>query len=196
MSWWKQRDEMREESLAFAIPAWLSEFEKTLPRKLRGDDEAMGYAIALSAVNVKEGSGGPFGAVIVDAATGEVLSVGANLVLSAKLSVLHAEIVAILRAQKKLESYSLGGQGRSATLYTSAEPCAMCMGAIPWSGIGRVVCAASDEDVRAIGYDEGDKPGNWQAAYERRGIKVTCDFMREPAVKVMRDYAAKGGVIY
>ena len=196
MSWWKQGDGGREASLGFAVPAWLLAFEKTLPRKLHGDEEAMGYAIALSAENVKEGSGGPFGAVIVDSATGEVLSIGANLVLSAKSSVLHAEIVAILRAQKKLESFSLGGQGRSATLYTSAEPCAMCMGAIPWSGISRVVCAASDEDVRAIGYDEGDKPGNWQAAYEKRGIKVTCHFMRDPAVKVLRDYAANGGVIY
>ena len=196
MSWWKKIDGNIEESLAFAIPAWILEFEKTLPRKLRGDEEAMGVAIALSAANVKEGSGGPFGAVIVDSATGELLSVGANLVLSAKSSVLHAEIVAILRAQKKLESYSLRSQGRSATLYTSAEPCAMCMGAIPWSGLGRVVCAASDEDVRAIGYDEGDKPGNWQAAYEKRGIKVTCHFMRDPAVKVLRDYAANNGILY
>lgn len=196
MSWWKQRDGKREESLAFVIPEWLSEFEETMPRKLCGDAEAMGYAIALSAENVKEGSGGPFGAVIVDSATGEVLSVGANLVLSAKSSVLHAEIVAILRAQKKLESFSLSGQGRSATLYTSAEPCAMCMGAIPWSGIDRVVCAATDEDVRAIGYDEGDKPGNWQAAYGKRGIKATCGFLRDSAVKVLRDYAAKGGIIY
>lgn len=81
-------------------------------------------------------------------------------------------------------------------LYTSAEPCAMCMGAIPWSGVDRVVCAAADADVRAIGFDEGDKPGDWVAACRRRGIAVASGVLRDEAVAVLLAYQASGGVVY
>lgn len=79
---------------------------------------------------------------------------------------------------------------------SSAEPCAMCLAAIPWSGARRLVCGARDEDVRAIGFDEGDKPGAWLEHYHRRGIQVTRDVMRPQAVQLLARYQAEGGVVY
>ena len=96
-------------------------------------------------------------------------------------------IVAIASAQQRLGHYDLrqavpGG----CALFSSAEPCAMCMGAIPWSGIERLVYAASDEDARAVGFDEGHKPADWIAGYAWRGIQVTSDVMREEAAAMLR----------
>ena len=72
----------------------------------------------------------------------------------------------------------------------------MCMGAIPWSGVHRIVVAARDEDVRAIGFDEGVKPIDWIDVYRRRGIDVTRDVLRDDAVAVLRAYAQGGGLLY
>ena len=197
MSWWKKSDSDELNTLSFKMPQWLVEWERTLPRKFVGDEAAMRVAVSAATLNVEKGTGGPFGAVLVESETGALLSVGANLVIPARSSVLHAEIVAVMRAQQAVKFHSVGGSGAiAATLYTSAEPCAMCMGAIPWSGIRRVVCGASDADVRAIGFDEGDKPADWIAAYEKRGIAVTVGVLQDEASKVLRDYKEHGGVMY
>lgn len=117
--------------------------------------------------------------------------------VSSGSSVLHAEMVAIMRAQLHRRFHKVGGvSDLPTTLYTSAEPCAMCMGAIPWSGINRVVCGASDSDVRQTGFNEGDKPFGWIAAYALRGISVTAGVLRREAVRVLEDYQRAGGVIY
>ncbi len=72
----------------------------------------------------------------------------------------------------------------------------MCMGAIPWSGVSRVVIAARDEDVRAIGFDEGVKPIDWMGVYARRGISVCRDVQRDESIAVLRTYAERGGLLY
>ena len=72
----------------------------------------------------------------------------------------------------------------------------MCLGAIPWSGVRRVVCGARDADARAVGFDEGDKPTDWVAGLMRRGIDVQRDVCRAAATQVLRDYVAGGGVFY
>jgi tRNA(Arg) A34 adenosine deaminase TadA len=72
----------------------------------------------------------------------------------------------------------------------------MCAGAIPWSGVVRVVTGALDADVRAIGFDEGAKPEAWAEALRERGIEVTEGVQREAAVAVLKGYAALGGTIY
>lgn len=197
MSWWKKSDSNKLDTLSFKMPQWLVEWERRLPRKLVGDEAAMRVAISAAAMNIEMGTGGPFGAVLVASEAGALLSVGVNLVVSAQSSMLHAEVLAIMRAQHSARFHGVGGASAiSTTLYTSAEPCAMCMGAIPWSGIRRVVCGASDADVRAIGFDEGDKPTNWVSAYEKRGIAVTVGVFRDEASKVLRDYKEHGGAIY
>jgi tRNA(Arg) A34 adenosine deaminase TadA len=81
-------------------------------------------------------------------------------------------------------------------LVTSCEPCAMCFGAVPWSGVTSLVCGARKDDAQLAGFDEGDKPENWAAALERRGIRVTQDLLRDEARQVLRDYSASDGTIY
>jgi tRNA(Arg) A34 adenosine deaminase TadA len=81
-------------------------------------------------------------------------------------------------------------------LVSSTEPCAMCLGAIPWSGVRGLVCGARDEDARAAGFDEGTKPANWAKALDERGIEVVRDVLRDEAREVLRSYVSGGGTIY
>ncbi len=182
--------------VAIALPDWLTAWMAALPQRLDDDAAAMAIAIEAGHRNVAARTGGPFGATVVDSETRTLLSVGVNLVVRNQASVLHAEVVALTLAQQRAGCDNLGAQGRTATLYSSAEPCAMCLAAIPWSGARRLVCGARDEDVRAIGFDEGDKPGAWLEHYRRRGIQVTRDVMRPQAVQLLTRYQAEGGVVY
>ena len=72
----------------------------------------------------------------------------------------------------------------------------MCLGAIPWSGVRRVVCGARGADACAIGFDEGAKPADWVAALTGRGIEVLRDVLRDEAQAVLRHYAESGRNIY
>jgi len=183
--------------LIFRIPDWLTEWEATLPKTVENDETAMQVALKAARMNVEQHTGGPFGAIVVDETDRSIFSVGVNLVVFSRSSVLHAEMVAMMRAQLRRRFHRVGGASHvRTTLYTSAEPCAMCMGAIPWSGIDRVVCGASDADVRKTGFDEGHKPPDWVAAYALRGIAVTTDVLRSEAVCVLEDYRRAGGVVY
>jgi tRNA(Arg) A34 adenosine deaminase TadA len=184
-------------TIEIPLPAWVRPFLAAAPRSCADDDQAMALAIALAQENSRRGTGGPFGALVLESSNGRVLAAGVNLVVASRCSIAHAEMVALCLAQQGLGGYDLataipGG----ATLVSSAEPCAMCMGAVPWSGIGRLVCGARDEDARAAGFDEGDKPTDWVAAYQRRGIAVTRDCLRPQARAVLLDYAGAGGLIY
>ena len=119
---------------------------------------------------------------------------GVNLVVPLGCAVAHAEMVAIVIAQRLMGTHDLGGAGLPPfELVTSTEPCAMCLGALPWSGIRRLACGARDEDARAVGFDEGDKPANWPGLLERRGIGVTRDVRRGEAAAVLRQYVDNGG---
>ncbi len=157
----------------------------------------MSLAIELSARNVSEGTGGPFGAAIFESDSGRLVSVGVNAVVPNTCSHAHAEMMAIARGQAILGVYDLGGPGLPEhELVTSCQPCAMCFGAIPWSGIRRLICAASDEEARAIGFDEGPLVEDWVDALQQRGIEVVTGLMREQAAAVLRQYGSSGGEIY
>lgn len=174
------------------LPAWVHDV--TLPAVLATREQRMRYVLDLATENIRRG-GGPFASAIFNTDTGVCIGKGVNLVQAYACSILHAEMVAIIEAESALASYSLSQYG-AFELFTSAEPCAMCLGAIPWSGVRRVVCAARDEDVRAIGFDEGRKPQPWMEALTSRGIDVVRDVLRSEAVSVLNAYAASGGVIY
>jgi tRNA(Arg) A34 adenosine deaminase TadA len=150
--------------------------------------------IELARTNVARQTGGPFGAAVFDSETGEVIAAGVNLVVSAHAALAHAEMLAISLAGQALESFDLGV--RATELVSSTEPCAMCLGAIPWSGVRRLVCGARDEDARRIGFDEGDKPADWIGLLRRRGIEVVRDVFRSEATAVLDEYARAGGPIY
>jgi len=153
----------------------------------------MRLAIALARENVAHG-GSPFGAVVC---TGDrILAAGVNCVLSSGLSIAHAEIVALCRTQERLRRPNLPPAPPPLTLYTSAEPCCQCFGAVFWAGVTRLVCAATTSDTESIGFDEGPKPERWTEELERRGIEVTLELCRDQAVAVLEEYAHRGGPIY
>jgi tRNA(Arg) A34 adenosine deaminase TadA len=129
--------------------------------------------------------------------SGRLVAAGVNLVVYEGCSIRHAEMIALMLAQKSVGTFDLGAVGiPGCELVTSAEPCAMCLGAIPWSGVRRLVSGARGEDVEAIGFDEGSKPDGWGGELERRGIEVIRDCCRDEAVAVLREYAGKGGPLY
>jgi tRNA(Arg) A34 adenosine deaminase TadA len=110
------------------------------------------------------------------------------------MSIAHAEIVALMRAQLSLQAGLL--VAGPLTLYTSTEPCCQCYGAVVWSGITRLVCGARTADAEAIGFDEGPKPARWQEELERRGIRVTEGLCVDEAREVLQRYIDRGGRIF
>jgi tRNA(Arg) A34 adenosine deaminase TadA len=176
------------------LPQWFKRQAK--PRRLPLIEERMEFVIDLARANIGHRTGGPFGAAVFDD-TGNLVSAGVNLVETANCSILHAEMIAIALAQKALGRYDLSdGKRLVYELVTATEPCAMCFGAVPWSGISRLACGARDADARALGFDEGPKMVRWQAALAERGITVVRDLLRKEAAAVLNEYKAAGGTIY
>jgi len=175
--------------VTLVCPDWVEELDWTTPRQ--SDEARMALAIEISRRNVAEKTGGPFGSAIFDK-SGALVSVGMNLVVGAHNSTAHGEMVAFQLAGARRETHRLGGL----ELFTSCEPCAMCLGATLWSGVDRVVCAATGEDARAIGFDEGPVfDASWKYL-EDRGVRTVRGVMRDEAKRVLDDYLTHGGVIY
>lgn len=184
-----------EDRCEFALPGWVGPFIADWPELLPSTQERMRLAIALSKQSVLRATGGPFGALVVDERDGRLVSVGVNLVTTAGLSVAHAEIVALSLAQAAVGRWNLSHAG-SLQLVTSCEPCAMCFGALPWSGIKSLVCGARKQDAEDAGFDEGDKPDAWVGSLQRRGIAVERGVLRQEAASVLAYYHDIGGPIY
>lgn len=183
------------EKCSVELPAWVRIFLDSWQEPLLTVSQRMQLAIALAEENVRQKSGGPFAALVVKEGSGELLSVGLNLVTTAGLSVAHAEIVALSLAQSALAHWDLS-RAENLQLVTTCEPCAMCFGALPWSGIKSLVCGARKKDAEASGFDEGDKPDHWVRSLQRRGIVVQCSVLRSEAVRVLEQYRDNGGTIY
>lgn len=179
------------------LPAWAVAFAGTLPVRLESDTERMRAAIELSRRNSEAGTGGPFGALVVVSATGEVISLGVNRVEPEHCSSAHAEIVALSLAQRRIAHWNLAEalQG-PLELVSSCEPCAMCLGAIPWSGVRRLVCGAARADAEAAGFDEGERPSDWTGVLNRRGIEVATGILQAHAAAILKQYAESGSTIY
>lgn len=124
-------------------------------------------AIELAAENVKTGKGGPFGAVIVK--NGEVIATGVNLVTNNNDPTAHAEITAIREATSKLNNFQLDG----CTLYSSCEPCPMCLGAIYWARPERIVFASSKNDAADVGFDDAFIYDEIALPIEERKLKTS-----------------------
>jgi len=177
------------------LPGWLDPFMDEWNEPLDTIEQRMKLAVALSAENVRHHSGGPFGAIVVEEQGSRLLSVGVNLVTTLELSLAHAEMVALSLAQSAERNWNLGAASR-VQLVTSCEPCAMCFGAVPWSGVGSIVWGASKEEAEAAGFDEGDKPDNWVESLERRGITTQGGVLHQEAAAVLARYAHRDGAIY
>ena len=188
---------MRFPQLVLRLPDWLEEALQDPGRVYLTAEERMMAVIRLAQLNVEHGTGGPFGAAIFEHEEGKLLAPGVNLVVPMSCSVAHAEIVAIAIAQRMVGCFDLGGLGMPGyELVTSTEPCAMCLGAVAWSGVRWLVCGARDEDARRVGFDEGPKPTGWQQALEARGIGVLTDMCREQGAAILEQYGRTGGLIY
>ena len=152
------------------------------------DAKFMQMAIDLSVDNVDNG-GGPFGAVIVK--DGKVLSSGVNRVVPNNDPTAHAEVSAIRQACGSLKTYKLEG----CTIYSSCEPCPMCLSAIYWAGIKRLCYGNTKADAKAIDFDDSFIYDQLDLDYDRRSIK--CEhFMREAAQKAFRKSAEKSDKVH
>ncbi len=147
------------------------------------DARFMELAIKLSDENVDNG-GGPFGAVIVR--NNEVIATGTNRVVPDTDPTAHAEVTAIRNACRKLGKFKLEG----CTVYSSCEPCPMCLSALYWAGVGRICYGNTKADAKAINFDDSFIYDQLDLDYARRSIK--CEhFMREKAIKVFEKWQNK-----
>lgn len=187
---------MKLPEIIIRMPEWIAPFLEKSPERCVSIEDRMRLVIDLSRLNVMHGTGGPFAAAVFDA-DGCLVAPGVNMVETAHCSIFHAEMMALAFAQKMLGRYDIGNGGTLRyDLVSSTEPCAMCYGAVHWSGVRRLICGARDEDARAVGFDEGPKIADWILPLQERGIEVVQDVQREEAAAVLREYASRGGRIY
>jgi tRNA(Arg) A34 adenosine deaminase TadA len=186
------REPVRE--VKITLPDWVAE-RVDYRNPFATDDDRMRVAVDLAAANVDHRTGGPFGAAVF-AGTGRLIAVGVNLVVPARNSSLHAEIVAFMMAQARLGSYTLADDDGAHELFTSCEPCAMCLGAVPWSGVERVVWAATREDAGRLAFDEGPVFDASHEYLRTRGIWLGPGPLRQEAAAIIARYGAGGGEIY
>jgi tRNA(Arg) A34 adenosine deaminase TadA len=183
--------------LRITLPPWIA--DAIDPSQRFDDDESkVGLAIHLAHENVERGTGGPFGAAIFEERSGRLVSVGVNLVAPLANSVLHAEIVAIMFAQRAVGTFTLNANPPHTrhVLATSCAPCAMCLGAVHWSGLSRVLIGATRDDAMSIGFDEGPVFPESIAYLERNGIGFVDGIARERAIAVLQRYVDLGRPIY
>jgi tRNA(Arg) A34 adenosine deaminase TadA len=194
------------ESLTLEMPTWYESLKSTA-NSLTDDAQKLRFAVELSKQNVRHQSGGPFGAAIFCNRTNKLLAGGVNLVTTRTTSLAHAECVSIGIAQQKANSHDLSAQSNELsgdyTLYCSAQPCIMCFGAIWWSGIRRVVCAATASDVEELtGFFEGPVPENWESLLNNRAPLPTVTVswgdrvLRDAARAILKEYKDSGAPIY
>jgi tRNA(Arg) A34 adenosine deaminase TadA len=180
-------------SFGATLPGWVLAELATVDPSLPETSDRMRLVHRLADRNHREGTGGPFAALVANAETGEILSVGVNLVLATNLSSAHAEVVAISLAQQRLRAWDLGGEHCASTeLVVNWRPCAMCYGAAMWSGIERLVIAGEGDEVEALtGFDEGPMREDWKEQFAARGITVVTDVLRDEALATFTEYGRR-----
>lgn len=161
------------------------------------DDDRIALAIRLSRENVVRGTGGPFGAAVFEERGGRLVSVGVNSVQRLNNCTLHAETTALMFAGLALGCHTMQREdGVTYTLATSCDPCAMCLGAVLWSGVRRVLCGATREDAMAVGFDEGPVFADSWEYLAMRGVASEHGLRRAEARAVLEQYVADGGLLY
>ena len=148
------------------------------------DKEFMRRAIELAQNGIDTNNGGPFGAVVVK--DGEIIGEGCNRVTSTNDPTAHAEVVAIREACRNLNSFQLEG----CTIYTSCEPCPMCLGAIYWARPALMYYACSREDAARAGFDDDFIYEEIALPIEQRRIE-TVNFLRDEGLQVFENWMEK-----
>lgn len=147
-------------------------------------DKFMRRAIELARQGVDEDRGGPFGCVVVK--NGEIVGEGCNEVTSTNDPTAHAEIVALREACRRLNSFQLDG----CAIYTSCEPCPMCLGAIYWARPDRIFVAGTREDAAAAGFDDEYFYSELAKPNEDRQLRME-PLLREESQAVFRQWIEK-----
>jgi guanine deaminase len=142
-------------------------------------------AIRLSREHMQNGAGGPFGAVIVR--DDKIIGRGWNKVTSAKDPTAHAEVVAIRDACKNIDDFTLAGS----TIYTSCEPCPMCLAAVYWARIEKIYYGNSRGDAAAIQFDDEFLYREMSVEISKRAVPMTR-LLPDEAIKVFQEWQAKG----
>ena len=181
--------------LHLTLPLWLR--DKFDDSRLYPDDDAkVALAIELARGNVENRGGGPFGAAVFTG-EGRLVAVGVNRVVAHNCSVAHAEMMAYMLAQQRLQRFRLNEGGGRFILAASAQPCCQCYGATVWAGIDELLIGARSEDVEELSdFDEGPLPADWIGELQKRGIAVRRDIRRDEARQVFARYRELGGMAY
>ncbi|MFO8004158.1 nucleoside deaminase [Thioalkalivibrio sp.] len=187
------RDTPTGTTIRLTQPAWLGAW---LHRPTPPDDDEcrIEEVLALAREHVERGSGGPFAAVVYDLRTGQRLGVALNTTIESHCAAAHAELQALSLAQQQIGCHTLDAV--PCVLVSSSAPCTMCLGAIAWSGVRRLVFATSRNDVEAIGFDEGPPTPHWRRELHRRGIAVRGPLRRRQGQTILQLYLDRGGPIY
>ena len=148
------------------------------------DEYFMRRAIALAQNGMDSNAGGPFGAVVVK--NDEIIGEGNNRVTSTNDPTAHAEVVAIREACRELNTFQLEG----CVIYTSCEPCPMCLGAIYWARPAKVFFACTREDAAKVGFDDQFIYEEIEKNFEHRQMKLS-NFLRDEGLTVFKNWANK-----
>jgi tRNA(Arg) A34 adenosine deaminase TadA len=187
---------MMHPSVHLEYPSWVDSIVEW-DHRYASDEEKMRLAIAVSRENVVRGTGGPFGAAIFERDSGRLVAVGMNSVVRMNNCTLHGEMVAFMMAQRRLGSFTLHSPSLPAhELFSSCEPCAMCLGATLWSGVRRLVCGAAREDASRLNFEEGPVFPESYRYLEDRGIAIEHNVLRDEARAVLELYRTTSGKIY
>ncbi|HRQ40957.1 MAG TPA: nucleoside deaminase [Chloroflexota bacterium] len=181
-----------------SLPDWAEAELAKLPTYLPTLAERMTAVIRFSRLNIEHNTGGPFAAGLFERDSGRLVVIGVNRVVPQHCSSAHAEVVTLSLAQQKLGTFDLGGPGLPAyQLVVNWRPCAMCYGAVVWSGIRSLAIAGSGPELETItGFDEGPIHPHWQNELEKRGIEVIDGVLTDQAIAVFEQFRASGALVY
>ena len=180
------------------LPGWAAAELNALPPVLPTLAERMAAVLRFARLNVQARTGGPFAAGVFERETGRWVVLGVNRVMDSGCSSAHAEIMALSLAQRRLGTYDLGGPGLpDHQLVVNWRPCAMCYGAVLWSGVRSLVIAGEGPELeRLTGFDEGPVHPQWRDELTRRGIELQQDILREEALADFKAFSASRQFVY
>jgi len=185
-------------SVTLALPKWAeTEFDR-LPERILGIEDRMRAVLRFARLNTEFDTGGPFAAGVFERDSGRPVVLGVNRVLATGCSSAHAEVMALSLAQKTLGTWDLGGEGiPDHQLVVNWRPCAMCFGALLWSGVRSLVIAGSGPELEELtGFDEGPVSVRWREELAERGIELADDVLREEACDGFRAFRDAKRFVY
>jgi tRNA(Arg) A34 adenosine deaminase TadA len=185
-------------AFTLTLPDWAVDELKKLPSHMPTLEERMAVVLRFSRLNFERGTGGPFAAGVFERDSGRLVVIGVNRVVPSNCSSAHAEVMALSLAQHILGTYDLGGAGMpDHQLVVNWRTCAMCYGAVIWSGIRSLVLAGDGPELEEItGFDEGPIHPEWDKELAKRGIELVRDVLHDQSVQIFRDFAASGSLVY